>query len=254
MIVLGIESCGDIGSVALASDEKIIGEITINVKKNHSITLAPMVADLLKLANMEVKDLDAIAVDVGPGSFTGLRIGISLASSLAYGQDLPVVRVTGLDALLSVGRRLLGDCVEGDGVIVVPLIFGRKNEAYVLYEDEAKVIDAVEFLTGLKRDVRYLFIGDGYLAFKELINELGLDCVVIDESFHYIKGDTIASCGLVGFNEGWGISPISVEPVYLRRPEVDINLEKKLESEVSCKASLFEDTRGQNKFRNEDEK
>jgi hypothetical protein len=54
--------------------------------------------------------------------------------------------------------------------------------------------------------------------------------------------------------EGKGISPLSVEPLYLRRPEVDINLEKKLESNESCKDSLFEDTRGQNKFRNEDEK
>ncbi|KAF0092682.1 MAG: yeaZ [Fusobacteria bacterium] len=255
MIVLGIESCGDIGSVALANEEKIIGEITINVKKNHSITLAPMVADLLKLANLEVKDLDAIAVDVGPGSFTGLRIGISLAASLAYGQDLPVVRVTGLDCLLSVGSRLVRvDDGVVDNVVIIPLIFGRKNEAYVLYEDEAKVVDAVEFLSQLKRDVKYLFIGDGYLAFKELIMELGLDCVEVDESFHYIKGNNIASCGIVGLEQGKGISPLSVEPLYLRRPEVDINLEKKLESNVSCKASLFEDTRGQNKFRNEDEK
>lgn len=226
MIVLGIESCGDIGSVALVSQEKIIGEITINVKKNHSITLAPMVANLLKLANMEVKDLDAIAVDVGPGSFTGLRIGISLAASLAYGQDLPVVRVTGLDALFSVGSRLVND-----SVVVIPLLFGRKNEAYVLFEGEAKVIDAVEFLSGLKKDVRYLFIGDGYLAFKDLIKELGLDCVMIDESFHYLKGDVIASCGLVGLEAGKGIDPISVEPLYLRRPEVDINLEMKLKND-----------------------
>lgn len=226
MIVLGIESCGDIGSVALVSDEKIIGEITINVKKNHSITLAPMVANLLKLANMEVKDLDAIAVDVGPGSFTGLRIGISLAASLAYGQDLPVVRVTGLEALLSVGSRLVSD-----SVVVIPLLFGRKNEAYVLFEGEAKVIDVVEFLSGLKKDVRYLFIGDGYLAFKDLIMELGLDCVVIDDSFHYLKGDVIASCGLVGLEAGMGIKPISVEPLYLRRPEVDINLEMKLKND-----------------------
>jgi tRNA threonylcarbamoyladenosine biosynthesis protein TsaB len=231
MIVLGIESCGDIGSVALASEEKIIGEITINVKKNHSITLAPMVADLLRLANMEVKDLDAIAVDVGPGSFTGLRIGISLASSLAYGQDKPVVRVTGLDALLSVGRRLLKDSPD---YMIIPIIFGRKNEAYVLYEGEAKVVDVVDFLKGLKKDVRYLFIGDGYLAFKDLISEIGLDSFEVDDSFHYLKGGVIASCGLTGLKEGKGISPIAVEPVYLRRPEVDINLEMKLKLNDKC--------------------
>lgn len=232
MIVLGIESCGDIGSVALASEDKIIGEITINVKKNHSITLAPMVADLLRLANLGVRDLDAIAVDVGPGSFTGLRIGISLASSLAYGQDKPVVRVTGLDALLSVGQRLAG--AAADAIVVVPIIFGRKNEVYVLYEGEAMVVDAVEFLGEIRRDRKYLFIGDGYLAFKDLIAELGLDNLVVDESFHYIKGGVIASCGLAGLQAGLGISPIAVEPVYLRRPEVDINLEMKLKINDKC--------------------
>lgn len=232
MIVLGIESCGDIGSVALANEEKIIGEITINVKKNHSITLAPMVADLLKLANLEVKDLDAIAVDVGPGSFTGLRIGISLASSLAYGQDKPVVRVTGLEALLSVGQRLVSKI--DDVIVVVPILFGRKHEVYVLYEEESKVVDAVEFLSGLNKKIKYLFIGDGYLVFKDLIAELGLDNLKVDESFHYIKGDVIASCGLMGLQEGKGISPIAVEPVYLRRPEVDINLEMKLKLNDKC--------------------
>lgn len=233
MIVLGIESCGDIGSVALVNEEKIIGEITINVKKNHSITLAPMVADLLKLANLSIKDLEAISVDVGPGSFTGLRIGISLAASLAYGQDKPVVRVTGLDALMAVGRRLLKDVVSGN-YMIIPLIFGRKNEVYVLYEDEAKVVDVVEFLSSLKRDIGYLFIGDGYLMFKDLIRELGLDILLVDESNHYLKGANIATCGLVGLKEGQGISPVSVEPLYLRRPEVDINLEKKMKINVKC--------------------
>ena len=232
MIVLGIESCGDIGSVALASEDRIIGEITIKVKKNHSITLAPMVADLLKLANLSVKDLDAVAVDVGPGSFTGLRIGISLASSLAYGQDKPVVRVTGLEALLSVGQRLAG--MSDDALVVVPIIFGRKNEVYVLYEDEARVVDAVEFISGLNKDDKYLFIGDGYLAFKDFIAEIGLDNFLVDESFHYIKGDVIAGCGLAGQQAGKGISPLNVEPVYLRRPEVDINLEKKLKLNDKC--------------------
>lgn len=230
MIVLGIESCGDIGSVALVSEEKIIGEISINVKNNHSITLAPMVADILKLVDLKVKDLDAIAVDVGPGSFTGLRIGISLASSLAYGQDKPVVRVTGLEALLSVGVRL----ADNEGCLVIPMIFGRKNEVYVLFDGESKVVDAVEFLSALNKDVKYLFIGDGYLVFKDLIADLGLDNFVVDDSFHHVSGSMIAGCGLGGLQAGRGISPVSVEPVYLRRPEVDINLEMKLKLNDKC--------------------
>ncbi len=230
MIVLGIESCADIGSVAIRDENKVIGEITINVKRNHSIALAPMVDDLLKLANYELKDIDAIAVDVGPGSFTGLRIGIALASSLAYGKDLPVVRVSGLDALFAVGQRLN----ETDDVEVIPVIYGRHNEAYVSYAGEYMVVDIDEFLANLKRDGKYLFIGDGCLSFEDKIKECGLEVMGIDSSFHRLSGDAIASLGIVGMANNEGISPLLVEPLYLRRPEVDINLEKKLKLNDKC--------------------
>lgn len=222
MIVLGIESCSDIASVALCRDGKIIGETIIDSGKNHSIVLAPMVADLLRLAGLGMKDVDGVAVDVGPGSFTGLRIGISLATSLAYGKDIPVVRVTALEALLSLGRRLAG----GDDVVVVPLIYGRKKEVYCIHEGEGKVMDISMFLDSLDKSSKYLFIGDGALAFKDLLIESGLGIVEVDESFHYIKGGLIAYLGLLGLKEGKGTSPLMVDPVYLRRPEVDVNLEK----------------------------
>lgn len=230
MIVLGIESCADIGSVAIRDENKVIGEITINVKKNHSIALAPMVSDLLKLINYELKDLDAIAVDVGPGSFTGLRIGIALASSLAYGQELPIVRVCGLDALIEVGKKLVAD----SSVEVIPVIYGRHNEAYVSYNGEYMVVDIDEFLNSLKRDRQYLFIGDGCLFFGEKIKVTGLEIVDVDDSFHNLSGVAIANLGIIGMGKGEGISPLLVEPLYLRRPEVDVNLEKKLKLNDKC--------------------
>jgi len=230
MIILGIESCADIGSVAVRDENKVIGEITINVKKNHSIALAPMVDNLLKLVNIELKDIEAIAVDVGPGSFTGLRIGIALAASLAYGQDLPVVRVSGLDALFAVGKRLAADEI----VEVIPVIYGRHNEAYVLYAGEYMVVDIDKFLAGLKRDSKYLFIGDGCLFFDNKIILSGLEVVKVDDSFHNLSGSVIANSGIAGLLKGEGISPLLVEPLYLRRPEVDVALEKKLKLNDNC--------------------
>jgi len=230
MRVLGIESCADIGSVAIIDDGKVVGEITVNVKKKHSITLAPMVDNLLKLVSCELKELDAIAIDVGPGSFTGLRIGIALAASLAYGADLPVVRVSGLDALLEVGKRLAGDNI----VEVIPVIYGRHNEAYVLYADEYMVVDIDEFLTILKRDSKYLFIGDGCLFFRDKIKGCGLEVITIDDSFHNLSGSVIANSGILGMIKGEGISPLLVEPMYLRRPEVDVILERKIKLNDNC--------------------
>ena len=80
----------------------------------------------------------------------------------------------------------------------------------------------------------YLFIGDGYLAFRFLIEERGLDNFMIEESFHFVKGRDIAECGLEGLKAGKGIDPISVEPLYLRRPEVEIKLEEKMKQNDKC--------------------
>lgn len=227
MIVLGIESCGDNCSVALAEENRLIGEININLKKSHSIILAPMVHDILKYANLELKDLDAISVDVGPGSFTGLRIGISLAASLAYGKDLPVVRVSSLEALYDIGSKF-------NDVEIIPMIFARKNEAYVLYKGISMVVNIEEFLGNLKKDKKYLFIGDGAIHFKELIMESGCDFLEIDESYNYVLGETIAFLGVSGMKEGKGISPLLVEPVYLKKPEAEINLEMKMRANDNC--------------------
>ena len=79
MLVLGIESSSMVASVAIISDEKIICEYTINNKKTHSQTILPMIDEMIKMSEIDKKDIDAIAVSGGPGSFTGLRIGGALA-------------------------------------------------------------------------------------------------------------------------------------------------------------------------------
>ena len=83
MNILGIDSSGLVASVALQSDDKLVGEYTIHNKKTHSQTLLPMIHDMLEMADVSVKELDAIAIASGPGSFTGLRIGAATAKGLA---------------------------------------------------------------------------------------------------------------------------------------------------------------------------
>ena len=99
MKILVLESSGLVASVAVVTEEKLIGEYTTNFKKTHSQTLLPMMDTLLKMIGIPVQEMDAIAVSGGPGSFTGLRIGSATAKGLGLALSIPIISVPTVDAL-----------------------------------------------------------------------------------------------------------------------------------------------------------
>lgn len=99
MKILGIDTSSMAASVAVIEDNKLICEYTINTKKTHSQKLMPMIENMLSLSDLNVRELDAIAVCEGPGSFTGLRIGMATAKAIAHVNDIPVIGVNSLEVL-----------------------------------------------------------------------------------------------------------------------------------------------------------
>lgn len=215
MIFLGIESSGSVAGVALVDERRVIGEIKVKASKNHSVILAPMVADLLKYCNLTLKDIEGIGVNTGPGSFTGIRIGISLAAALAYGGDLPLVKVSALEALA------FG--VPSERETIIPIIHGRKNEYYVSYKDEERVVVIEEFLKELDIASSYLFVGEISADLEEAFKERGLKYRV--EEAGLLRGVKVGQAALSLFKKGVFSSPLEVEANYLRKAEVDIKLE-----------------------------
>ncbi len=100
MRVLALDTTGAAMSVAIARDGRLEGELYTDIGKKHSETLMTALDDLLRLTTRTIADMDAFAVCVGPGSFTGIRIGVAAAAALAYAQDRPVYAVNTLDTLL----------------------------------------------------------------------------------------------------------------------------------------------------------
>lgn len=125
MLVLGIESSAVAASCAvcdLGDSYKIIAQSTINTSHTHSQTLMPMIENMLEVAGLGFDDIDRLAVANGPGSFTGIRIGVSTVKGLAYAQNKPCVGVSSLEAL---AMNLLGF----DGIIC-PVMDARRNQVY----------------------------------------------------------------------------------------------------------------------------
>lgn len=178
MRVLALDSSGLVASVAVVEDDGVNGsllaEYTVNYKKTHSQTLLPMLDEIVKMLELDLKSVDAIAVAAGPGSFTGLRIGSATAKGLGLALDKPLVAIPTVDGL---AYNLYG--TKG---IVCPLMDARRNQVYTgIYEFVDGELSAIEpqmavgieeiaaKLCELGREV--IFLGDGVPVFRRRLEE-----------------------------------------------------------------------------------
>lgn len=179
MSIIAIDSSGLVASVAIACEGGILAEYTVNNKKTHSQTLLPMLDEIKRITETDLKDVEAVAVAAGPGSFTGLRIGSATVKGIAQALQVPVVEVSTLDAL---AWNLYG-CAS----LVCPIMDARRGQVYTgLYEYAAEetsyslrvvkepcavLIDEIaEEINRLDREV--IFLGDGVPVFEKHLAEI----------------------------------------------------------------------------------
>ena len=180
MLILGIDTSTKLCSVALYDTEKgILGEMNIVVTKNHSNVILPLLDQLFQMAEKTIDEVKRIAVGMGPGSFTGIRISMAIAKGLAMGKQIEVVGVSGLEALAF-------SCQREERVF--SLIDARKGRVYYqIFEgkkalSEAKDGNLKEVLEKYKGEGIHYFIGDGALAYQETIQEIyGEKAVILPE-------------------------------------------------------------------------
>lgn len=226
MKILGIDSSGNVASVALMEDNIMVGEYTINNKKTHSQTLLPMLEAMLKMADTDVSELGAIAVAAGPGSFTGLRIGAATAKGLAGALNIPMIAVPTLEALAY-------NCSGWSGAIC-PLMDARRNQAYFgIYEciqDKIEVLEKqkaapieeiIQKINKLQKDT--IFLGDGVPVFWNYI----LENVEVSFSFAPVQDNqqragSVAALGVNLWKKGEGIMKAAeFVPTYLRLSQAE---------------------------------
>ena len=122
MKILAIDSSGLVASVAVVTEDNLMAEYTINYKKTHSQTLLPMLDEIVKMIDLDLQDIDAIAVASGPGSFTGLRIGSATAKGLGLALDKPIIGIPTVDGLAY--------NIYGTNKLICPLMDARRNQVY----------------------------------------------------------------------------------------------------------------------------
>ena len=173
MLILGIDTSTKICTCSIFdSENRVIAETSLSVKKNHSNIVMPIIDNLFKISDLTINDMDKIAVAIGPGSFTGVRIALGIAKGLAMALNKPLVAINELDILEAIAT--------GNGNEIIPLIDARKERVYYKYQN--KYIDdyLINLISNFDKNKKYIFVGDGAINYTNILKDnLGDNAVIL---------------------------------------------------------------------------
>ncbi len=231
MNILGIDASGVAGSVAYIKEGKFVGEYYICDKLTHSQTIMPMLEHMKKILDIDLDTIDAIAVTSGPGSFTGLRIGVTAAKSLALALDVPIIGVPTLD--------VIAHNITYTDNLICPIMDARRNQVYTsLYKWENGILNQIiphdaldmnKYLELLKtKDEKVIFLGDGIDCYKEKIQAvLGEKAIFAPEFLKLQKASVLLEIAKKKYENGEAISAAELVPLYLRKSQAEREKEER---------------------------
>jgi len=230
MMVLGIETATRAASVALVSEEEILAEYILSGVKSHAEQLLRGIDQILSDTGKSLTECAGIAVSVGPGSFTGLRIGVSTAKALAWAANLPIVGISTL--------RAMAANIPHAAYPICPVLDARKREVYTaLYkwvEGELQavipeqVVSAADMIHQLDRSLKIIFIGNGSRLYQGMIQEqFGKQAEFSPQSHDCPRASTVASLGLKRLLAQQFDLVQTLVPTYLRPSDAEINWSQK---------------------------
>lgn len=225
MLILGIDTCCMSATAALMSEDVMVAETVINHHRTHSQMMMPQIEEMLRLAEIDPRDIDAFAAAVGPGSFTGVRIGVATAKALAQASNKPCVAVSTLEAL-AFGSQLFDGIVSPildarRGQVYNALFCGGYGECERLCEDRALALDEL-LRDPLLRDKNVIFMGDGVPVYKSRIVEvLGERAFFAPKITALNLGGSVAEIGLESFKQGKTVRYSELVPEYVRLSQAE---------------------------------
>ena len=223
MLILGIETATERVSVAIGGHEGVIGLFEVTKGRRHAETLVPAIDFTLRQAGIDLEEISVVAVDVGPGLFTGMRVGLASATSIAQALRIPMIGISSLD--------LLAFTQQHAGKIIVPVIDARKSEVfYAMYRPvpggvqrvvEPQVGSVDDLVADLMaRSDDSLLLGDGSRRYRDEIIE-GFRCQIGGDD-HPSAAPLVQLAHAKALREDW-VQPRDIEPIYLREPDAVIN-------------------------------
>lgn len=235
MKILAVDASGQVASVAVATEKGILAEYSVDYQKTHSQTLLPMIDEVLKMTDTEKHTIDAIAVSEGPGSFTGLRIGVATVKGLAAALDKPVIAVPTLE--------MLAANFLGTQELICPMMDARRNQVYtavyrfdgntLLPVTEQKACALDEILSELNQlQQPAVLLGDGVDAYQgQIAAGLTIDYRLASLHQNRQRAGSLAVLALQKAAQGGMIPGSELVPEYLRLSQAERERKEREEQE-----------------------
>ena len=220
MKILAIDSSGLVASLAVLDESNLIAEYTVNYKKTHSQILLPMLEEIMKMTDLDLHTLDAIAIAGGPGSFTGLRIGSATVKGLGLALDKPIIHVPTLEGLAY-------NLYDAKG-LVCPIMDARRNQVYTgIYRFEQDKLITVEQQCAIEIDEllaklntlqqEVIFLGDGVPVYQETIkSNVSVPYQLAPAHMNRQRAGAVGALAIQYFQEGKYVTAREHAPDYLR--------------------------------------
>lgn len=231
MKVLGIDTSSMATSICVIEDDKLICEYTVNTKKTHSQKLMPMIDNMLNISDININEIDLIAICEGPGSFTGLRIGMSTAKAIAHVKNLPVIGVNSLEILagnMNLCDKKICSILDAQRTQVYYGKYKFENNEIV----ELQNIDVIEIDELLKElsnsNDEWILVGEAVYKYEEKIKEIN-NISVVASSHNVSKASSLCSIAMNKYNKNIDVYDCySINPKYIRKSQAEVEYEEKV--------------------------
>ena len=226
MKILAVDTATRIAGASVLDDGIVLAESWMNTGRTHSQKFMPLLAGMLKNLDLTAAEMDCFAVTVGPGSFTGLRIGIATVQGLILATGKPAVSVVTLDAL--------AENMPGYAGLVCPILDARKVEVYTAFYrwqagrmvclGDYRAMSPAELADQIKKQAEpAVFLGDGVLRYQPLLAELLAEQADFAKGTgNFLRPSTVALLGLEKYRRGETTDGAGIKPVYLRASEAEV--------------------------------
>lgn len=213
MLILGIDTSTKICTCSIFDNENgVIAETSLSVKKNHSNIVMPIIDNLFKISDLTINDIDKIAVAIGPGSFTGVRIALGIAKGLAMALNKPLIAVNELDILEAIA--------SGNENEIIPLIDARKERVYYKYQNKYVDDYLINLISNFDKNKKYVFVGDGAINYKNILKDnLGDNAIILPMYNAFPRASIL--CELALNKEEANI--YTLEPEYISKSRAEKN-------------------------------
>ena len=213
MLILGIDTSTKICTCSIFDSENgVIAETSLSVKKNHSNIVMPIIDNLFKVSDLTINDIDKIAVAIGPGSFTGVRIALGIAKGLAMALNKLLIAVNELDILEAIAG--------GNENEIIPLIDARKERVYYKYQNTYIDDYLINLISSFDKNKKYVFVGDGAINYTNILKDnLGDNAVILPMYNSFPRASIL--CELALNKEEANI--YTLEPEYISKSRAEKN-------------------------------